>query len=333
MTDIPGTLGLTPEQTQDALAAAGRAPSLHNSQPWRFRVTPHLIELHADPERRLPHADPDDRELRMACGAALFNLRLALYRHSIRPLVTILPDHTRPDLLALIRHGGHKPATPEQLRLLRAVPLRRTNRHPFTEEPVPAPAQYALRRAASEEGAWLHLVDEPTNRTRLYQISIHAHRAQQADPGFRAELGRWTTSEPGRHDGIPATAAGPPSHPQDRWVLRDFRSSTGPPRPPGKDFESRPLLAVLTAHLTAPLGDIHAGLALERILLTATVDGLAVSLLSHVVEVRQTREELRRLINETRPPHAVLRIGHGYPVATTPRRAVADLVDPGISQT
>jgi nitroreductase len=332
MTKIPDAFGLSPEQIKDVLATAGRAPSLHNSQPWRFQVTPHLIELHADPERRIPQADPDDRELRMACGAALFNLRLALHGHGIRPIVTILPDLARPDLLAVIRHGGRKAATPEQLRLLRAIPLRRTNRHPFSDEPVAPPAQYALRRAAIEEGAWLHLVDEPAGRTRLQQISVQAYRAQMADPDFRAELDRWTAAAPGRRDGIPATAGGPLSEPQDRWVLRDFRGGSGPARPPGKDFETEPLLAVLTAELSGALGDIHAGLALERILLTATAEGLAVSFLSHVVEVRQTREELRRLISETRPPQAVLRIGRGYPVAATPRREVPDLLDPETSQ-
>jgi hypothetical protein len=326
MTEMPGALGLAPEQVEGLLGAASRAPSLHNSQPWRFRVTPHLIELHADPERRLPQADPDDRELRMACGAALLNLRLALHGHGIRPIVTILPDRDRPDLLALVRHGGRKAATPEQVQLLRAIPLRHTNRHPFSDEPVAPPEQYALRRAALEEGAWLHLVQEPRQRTELQRIAAKAYRAQMADPGFRTELAQWTAVPPGRHDGVPATAGGPLTEPQDRWVLRDFRDGSGPARIPGKDFENEPLIAVLTAHLSGPLADVHAGQALERILLTATADGLAVSFLSHIVEVRQIREELRRLISETRAPHAVLRIGRGYPVIPTPRRKVADLL-------
>ena len=135
MDEIPAASALPPEQVEELLATAGRAPSLHNSQPWRFRVTPNLIELHADPARRLPVADPDGCELRIACGAALFNLRLALHGLGIRPIVTVLPDPEQPELLAAVRHGGTKPPTPEQLRLLRAVPNRRTNRHPFTTPP------------------------------------------------------------------------------------------------------------------------------------------------------------------------------------------------------
>ena len=106
--------------------------------------------------------------------------------------------------------------------------------------------------------------------------------------------------------------------------MRDFTGGTGPDRVPGKDFEHEPMIAVLTSHLSGPAAEIGAGQALQRVLLTATAAGLATSFLSQVVEVPQTREQLRRLIGGTRPPQAVLRIGRGWPVPTTPRRAVTD---------
>jgi hypothetical protein len=325
MTQIPEALGLTSEQVEALLVAVSRAPSLHNSQPWRLRLTPHVIELHADPARHLPAADPDGHEMRLGCGAALYNLRLALHGYGIRPLVTIRPDRGRPDLLAVVRHGGRKLVTPEQRRLLEAVPLRRTNRHPFTDEPVSRPEQYALRRAALEEGGWLHLVTDPGQRRKLREIAARAHRTQMADEAFCAEFARWTGGAPERRDGVPATA-GTPSSPQDRWVLRDYTGGSGAERVPGKDFEQEPLIAVLTTHLEGPEADVQAGLALQRVLLTATADGLATSFLSHVVEVPQAREGLRRLISCTTPPHAVLRIGRGWPVPSTARRDAPDLI-------
>ena len=108
MNRVPAALGLTPEQVETVLATAGRAPSPHNTQPWRFRVRRHAIELHLDPERALPVVDPEGTEQRLACGAALFNLRLALHSYGIRPLVTFLPDRGNPNYLAVVRHGGHK---------------------------------------------------------------------------------------------------------------------------------------------------------------------------------------------------------------------------------
>jgi hypothetical protein len=327
MTDIPEALGLPPERVEALLVTVGRAPSLHNAQPWRLRLARGVIELHADPDRRLPAADPDDRELRIGCGAALFNLRLALQGNGIRPVVTILPHRDRPGLLAVVRHGGHKPATPEQMRLLRAVPRRRTNRHPFADEPVSLPEQSAMRRAALDEGGWLHVVDDPGQRTRLREIAARAHHAQMSDSAFRAEFARWTGRCGDALDGVPADA-GTPTTPEDCWVVRDYTGGSGPVRPPGKDFETEPLIAVLTAHLSGPTADVQVGQALQRVLLTATADGLATSFLSHVVEVPQAREELRRLISATRPPQAVLRIGRGWPVPPTARRDPIDLIAP-----
>jgi nitroreductase len=322
---IPSALGLTGEQVDGLLTAAGRAPSLHNSQPWRFRLTPSTIELHADRDRRVPVADPDDRELRIGCGAALFNLRLALHGLGIRPLVTILPIRSRPDLLAVVRAGGHKPITPDQQRLLSAVPLRRTNRHPFSDAQVTRQELYALRRAAQDENCWLHLLEERRQRSALQRIAARAHDAQMSDPRFRAEFTDWT-ARASDTSGVPASAGGPVPEPQDRWVLRDYTAGAGGTRVPGKDFEAEPLVAILFAHLSGPEAEIRAGQALQRVLLTATAEGLSTSFLSHVVEVPLAREELRRLVGATRPPQVALRIGHGWPVPATPRRSPADLV-------
>jgi hypothetical protein len=331
MDEQSGALGLTPEQTSQVLATAGMAPSLHNAQPWRFRLGPRSIALVADRERRLPEIDPDDRELRIACGAALFNLRLALQGYGIRPMVTLLPDPTDPDLLAVVRRGGRRPATPEERSLLAAVPRRHTNRHPFSDAPVTVAEQYPLRRAAQDEGAWLHIVADHAERTRLRELAVTAHRRQTADPAFRAELARWTAAEPGRLDGVPASAGGPLPEPGDAWFRRDFSGGTAAPLPSGKTYEEQPLVAVLTAHLSGPAADIQAGQALQRVLLTATAEGLVVSFLSQVVEVPDTRGQLGQLISADRSPQAVLRIGHGWPVGSTPRRPVAELIDRAVT--
>jgi hypothetical protein len=327
MIEIPGALGLTGAQVDGLLTAASRAPSLHNSQPWRFRLTPHAIELHADTGRRVPVADPDDRELRIACGAALFNLRLALHGVGIRPLVTILPDRERPTLLAVVRAGGRKPPTPDQWRLLRAVPQRRTNRHPYSDSAVTLQEQYVLRRAAQDEGGWLHLVTDRQQRATLQRIAGRAHEMQMSDPLFRAEFEHWTTASPCPASGVPAAAGGPLPEPQDRWVLRDYSGGTARPRVPGKDFEPEPLIAVLSAFLIGPDAEIQVGQAMQRVLLTATAEGLAASFLSHVMEVPQAREEVRRLIRAAQAPQVVLRIGRGWPVPATPRRNPAELIE------
>ena len=324
-----GALQLTASQIEGAVAVAAKAPSLHNSQPWRFRVRPDVVELLSDPARRLPVADPDGCEMRIACGAALFNLRLALIDHGIRPLVSLFPDPDDPTVVAAVRHGGRRTINPELRRLLDAVGRRRTNRRPFTDVTVRSPEQLALRRAAIEEGAWLHVVSEPATRAELGRLARTAHLRQTGDPAFAAELAAWTGHDEDRRDGVSARAGGPFPAPNQTWVTRDYSGGRQGARP--AVYESEPLIGVLSVHTDGPREDVRAGMAMQRVLLTATVHGVSASFLSQLVELPDVREQVRRMISGTRPPRVVLRFGYGQPVAGTPRRAPTDLLVPAPS--
>lgn len=325
MKPFPAALGLTSEQTEEVVRAASRAPSLHNSQPWRFSLSPRAIGVHADLDRRLPAADPEDRELRLACGAALFNLRLALEHEGLRPSVTIPSSGEHPTLLATVRSTGTARTHPERDRLFRAIATRRTNRRPFLPSPVPAPDRHALVGAVEAERCRLLVVGRE-QRGQLVHLVHRAHEVQSADESFRAEFEHWTGRHAEDREGVPLSAAGPPREPQDEWVLRDFSAGQSPPRTPGKDFEDDPLTVVLCSDDHGRAADIQAGQALERMLLTATARGLAASLLSQVVEVPETRDELRRALGGRLEPQALLRLGYGSPVPETPRREPIDLL-------
>ncbi|MFI5067588.1 MAG: hypothetical protein ACHP9Z_26905 [Streptosporangiales bacterium] len=131
--------------------AAVAAPSVHNSQPWYFSSRENVIRLHADPRRQLPQADPAGREMVISCGAALFNLRQAMRRLGFAACVTLLPEPSRPDLLAEIRWGRHAPPTPGEVALYRSIRLRHTHRGHFTSEMRSALALDLVRVARQEQ--------------------------------------------------------------------------------------------------------------------------------------------------------------------------------------
>jgi len=326
MTTTMSALGLAEDDVRDVLEAASFAPSVHNSQPWRFLLRPDRIELHPDPGRRLPATDPESRELRLSCGAALFNVRLALQALGIRPLATLIPGPTAPGALAVIRRGGQFTPTEETRALLRAVKSRRTNRHPFLDAAVPVGHRQLMIHAAEQERSWLHVVDDREEQVRLREFLRRAHQAQLADTGVQAELVAWTggRAEPGH--GVPPQSAGPTPQPQDEWALRDFSPGEARLRLTGKDYEPDPFIVVLCSFYDGPLGELQAGQAMQRLLLAATTVGLSASFLSQVIEVRKVREELRRSLGGTLVPQTVLRVGFGSPVPRTPRRPVEDLV-------
>ncbi len=322
---IRSALGLSAAQVRSVLQAGGRAPSLHNSQPWRMRIESDRIELHADDARRLPAADPDDRELRLGCGAALLNMRLALLDRGIEPSVVI---HAGPlaEGIAVVEHGGPAAALGTDAALFRVIAQRRTNRRPFLDQPVGAAERRLLIEAAEAEHCQMRIIDDAGDQARLHRALLAAHRRQQADPEWIAEFDRWVARPGSDADGVPLSASGPEPELQDIWVLRDFSSGHAPARRQGKDFEPAPLIAVLASYFDGPLAQVQAGQAMQRVLLSATSAGLSASFLSQLIEMPDARAEVRRVIGGSLHPQVVLRIGYGSPVPAVPRRPVEDLV-------
>ena len=313
-----------PETVAELLRAATLAPSMHNTQPWRFRVSreAHTIELYADPSRMLRFSDPHGRAVHISCGAALFNLRVAAAAAGREPVARLLPDAARPQLLAVLRLAGPHPPSETDTDLHAAIAARHTNRRPFSNRPVPPGVLAELAAAASAEGATLHLPDHKEMARLLYVIS-DAEADLVADPGYRAELARWVGGDRDR-DGIPSSALGP-RDPVGHTPVRDFTPDRH--QSLGYDwFEEHPRLAVLSTAAGTRKDWLHAGQALQRVLLTATVRGIAVAPLTQPLEtadawlVRDPREGAEQ-------PQLILRLGYGLPVPQTPRRPVTDVVD------
>ena len=120
-----------------AVALANRAPSVHNSQPWRWRVGPSSIHLFADPARALPATDPEGRDLRISCGAALHHLRVALNAAGLAARVHRMPAPAHPVHLAAVETSTRTP-TPDDLALAGAIEHRRSDRRVFSTWPVPS---------------------------------------------------------------------------------------------------------------------------------------------------------------------------------------------------
>jgi nitroreductase len=313
-----------PEVTAEMLRMAALAPSMHNTQPWRFAALrdSQTIKLYADPSRMLRHSDPDGRAVHIACGAALFNLRLAVTMAGREPVVTLLPDGGQPLLCAALRLAG--PARPGETdsELYAAIPARHTNREPFSARPVPPGVRAELMEAARLEGAVLHLPGHDET-VRLLCLAADAERDLLADPGYLAELAQWTGGTRDR-DGIPGASMGPRA-PGGPTPVRDF----APYRQQAVRyawFEETPQLAVLSTPGGTRADWLRAGQALQRVLLTATVRGISACPLTQPLETGDAW-----LVSDPRTgserPQMILRIGYGLPVPSSPRRPISDVLD------
>jgi len=305
------------------LSAAVAAPSMHNTQPWRFRIRADgAIELCADESRMLPAGDQGGRAAHIACGAALLNLRIAAAAAGWHARARLLPDPDRPLLLAEIRLGHGHEATPWERELSAAIARRQTNREPFSNQRVPPGIRADLADAADAEDAALHFPDH-NETVRILRLVADAERRLSADPGYREELARWAGGYRDR-EGIPDRALGPRS-PEGGEPVRHFGAHSHPARYAW--FEDNPQLAVLSVRSGGPAGWLTAGQALERVWLTATSRCISVSPLTQPLEtpdawqVRDPREAAGQ-------PQMILRIGYGLPVPPgAPRRPVGDVID------
>jgi nitroreductase len=305
-----------------AAAAAVRAPSMHNSQPWRLRLRDGAIEVLADRSRQLAVADSAGWALRIACGAATFNAGLALAVQGVPAEVTLLPHGAAADVVARLAPGTPRPPTYPEQALAAAIPHRHSNRQPFWPDAVPSQARVELIEAARAERAWLDLLVGMVPLAVFAEIAQSADRVLRRDPLYQSELAAWTHTD-GARDGVPVTAGAPTAEPQDLLPQRGFGEHR---RAPGRDFEPEPLVGILGTVGDLPVDQVVAGQALQRVLLTVVDQGLECSMISQPIEVPAARDQLCQSLRRSGAPQMALRIGYGHGGRPSPRRDVEDIL-------
>lgn len=309
-----------------ALTLASRAPSVHNTQPWRWRVDMSSIHLYSDTSRQLLHTDPEGRDLLLSCGAALNHCVIALAAIGWQAKVTRLPNPADPSHLASIKLTPHVPDQVD-IMLAAAMPRRRTDRRHYSYWSVQV-ADIALMAArAARMGVSLHLIEstEVLNSVISKSVSTHA-----SDPDYLAELMAWS----GRHAseaGVPARNI-PVSDPAAAIPSRRFAGAAlamAPDAPP--DYDSGVVLALGTKN-DDQLAQLRAGEATSLVLLTATALGLASCPVTEPLEVAETRAAVRaEVFGDNGHPQMLLRVGwapiNADLLPSTPRRALADFVE------
>lgn len=331
--DTRATLSATIET---ALALAVRAPSVHNSQPWRWQISRNQISqnqisqntvtLYADPDRHLTEIDPDRRDLMISCGAALHHFTVALSALGWESEVKRLPDPTEPDALATIAIVGPHAVVEQDIALAAAIPRRRTDRRWLSSWPVPRTDIALMAERAASFDVNLERIEDDNELAAIVREAVLQHLGNR---DYVAELSTWS----GRHEtasGVPAANTAAPTN-SARFSARAFAD----PRlqqPIGVQArDDSGVTVVLTTDRDDPESQVRAGEATSAALLTATALGLSACPLTEPLEIADTRAAIQRnLVADRTYPQMLLRIGwaalNADPLPATRRRPLADVV-------
>lgn len=307
------------------LALASRAPSVHNTQPWRWRVDAGSLHLYADADRQLPNTDPDGRDLILSCGTALHHCVVAFAAVGWRSKVTRLPNPADPNHLAAIELSRY-PADGADIALAAAIPRRRTDRRHYSSWAVPVGDIALMAARAARNGVTLCQVEDLDKLHDIVTESVGQHRNYD----YLAELTEWS----GRYAsvaGVPAHST-PASDPTAKIPGRLFAGPALAMAPDSSPVDDNAVVLALGTRADDRLARLRAGEATSVVLLTATSAGLASCPVTEPLEIEATRESVRSdIFGCGNYPQMLLRVGwapiNADPLPATPRRNLSEFVE------
>lgn len=313
-----------------AVDLACRAPSVHNSQPWRWRYDAGRLDLFSDPSRLLIAADPRGRQLLISCGAALHHLTVAMTSLRWRTHVDLLPDRGRPQLVASMRFSRDATPRSHDFDLLAAIRRRRTDRTAFG--PLPAHALLPeLFRTAADDGVTVTVLPDSARPTLAAATELSS-AVRRYDASYQAEL-HWWAGHRFETQGIPESALATAAERARVSVGRAFPEPRRQPADTAPDAADAPddgsTVLMLGTPGDGPVDWIRSGRSLSAITLEATVARLATCPLTHLTDVDRSREVIRELAPAAGIPQLLIRVGtptHPAPMNDTPRRPVAQVL-------
>ena len=322
MTDITPDFAVI----QDAVQLACRAPSLHNSQPWRWVADGSTLHLFADLTRVMTSADPEGREIYLSCGAVLDHLTIAMASAGWNTTVQRFPDADNPLYVAALKFRPAPRNLTECSQTYRqAIGRRYTDRRPYDPPSNWASFEALLRQTAIRHHVMFDIVADDV-RTRLADASRLTEAIRANDPSYIAELS-WWTSPFASSGGVPRSALTSSASQVD--IRRNFPGTGQQPHQAG--FDRSKIVVLSTQHEDARLDVVHCGEALSAVLLECTVAGLATCTLTHMTELATSREIVRGLIGQRGKPQLLIRIGQppvdDADLGITPRKALTDVLE------
>jgi hypothetical protein len=309
---------------RELVRCATLAANGHNTQPWKFGLSPDVISIRPDLSRRTPVVDPDEHHLWVSLGCATENLVLAaaaLGKHSEVAFgtreVRVALDNTAADRSPLVN----------------AIFRRQSTRSEYDGQPMPSNVLQELARAADRGGVQMLVLTERAKVEGVLDYVLQGNSAQIHDAAFMRELKSWIRFNEAdalaTSDGLFSRLTGNPTLP--RWLgnvlfsmllgeksendkyARQLRSSAG--------------VAVFVGERADPAHWFKVGRAYEHFALAATALDVRTAFVNQAVEVPAVRTHFAQWLGlGAGRPDLIVRFGRGPQLPYSLRRPVADVI-------
>ncbi|KIA62486.1 Acg family FMN-binding oxidoreductase [Nocardia vulneris] len=288
-----------------AVRQAGRAPSVHNTQPWRWVFDGTRLHLYRDNERLLTSTDPHGRQLVISCGAVLHHLRTVFAEFGWHTDTVRLPDPDSLDHLATIEFRPWPDPPAGVHARARAIERRRTDRLPMLAPQHWAELVHAARMLANPHDIQIDVLDTGAG-ARLAAASQHATALRRYDMEYQAEL-HWWSGHSHAPEGVPRSALISDAEAARVPVARTFPAAPHSSR--RADVEDQAQLMVLSSTGDSVSAWLRSGEALSAVLLECTVAEQVSCALTHITELPTARKAIADLLGHSVTPQVVIRVG------------------------
>jgi hypothetical protein len=309
---------------RELVRCATLAANGHNTQPWKFGLSPDVISIQPDLSRRTPVVDPDEHHLWVSLGCATENLVLA---------AAALGKHADVVFGTQEVHVTLDNTTPAPSPLVNAIFQRQCTRAEYDGQPMPTDVLQELARAADRRGVRLLLLTERAKIEGVLDYVTQGNSAQIRNPVFVKELKSWIRFNEAdalaTGDGLFSRLTGNPTLPH--WLgdvaFSMLLSEKSENEKCVKQMRSSAGVAVFVGEHADPAQWFEVGRAYERFALAATTLGVRTAFVNQPVEVPAVRTQFAQWLGlGTGRPDLVVRFGRGTQMPYSLRRPVADVI-------
>jgi len=308
-----------------------KAPSGHNSQPWKFKLEKNSITIFPDYQRALPVADPDNHELFISLGCALENLVIAAGYFGYHAEVEMnMEDPFKESIRVVLTSGNNQ----NYDQLFKNIEIRQSTRSKYNKAIIPPADIEKLNEAGKQDQVLFLLYTEPGKIEPVIEITKRATVLKLSKKEFINELLQWIRfnkrAAKKAGDGLYSGSIGGPSGP--KWLGKLFLNLIYDPKREGRMnvnlMKNSSGILIFIAKEKNKEAWVNLGRSFQRVALTATSLNINYAHVNSACEEISARIKLAEVLqlNPEEQPLLIIRIGYSAKQPYSFRRPIEEVL-------